>query len=535
MQQFEIYVWLLGIIVCVGLLARNLPTPTPLLLVIVGMLLSFLPYFPEIELNSDIVLDIFLPLLVYEASTYTSWPDIKNNKRPIALLSVGHVVFITLLVAITAHSVIPELSWPLAFILGAIISPPDDVAIFAVAEKVQLPQRIITLLSAESLLNDATALTIFRFALAAAITHYFSMTEAIFSFFAIVIGETLYGLALGHLLGQVRMRVEEPMLQMLLSIVTPFLAYLPAVRLGGSGVLATVVTGLVIGHVYLPRLTPGSRLLWHAVWRTITFVLSSILFLLVGLKFNSILKNISVISPSQLIYYASLITTIVIVGRFLWVYPAAYLPRFLFPSIRKKDPYPPWQDPFIISWAGMRGGVSLAAALAIPFLATDLSSFQMRSLLVFLVFCVIAATLLIQGLTLPWLLRVLGADRVGRNEQSHEYFNELTAKHEMAEAVLNWLTEYKATVNNNPALLEEIGLQILEFTDYDMRLKEIMKNNCDTNAKNLKQDAAMLVYAQILEIEKTTLANLWYSGKINLRIRNKLLQHLDYRTKRIGS
>jgi NhaP-type Na+/H+ or K+/H+ antiporter len=257
MDQFEIHIWLLGIVVCVGILGKKLSAPTPLLLVIAGMLLSFVPHFPQIKLHEDLVLNFYLPLLVYESTALISWPEVKLNKRPIALLSIGHVIFITVLVAVTAHALIPELSWPLAFVLGAVVSPPDDVAIFAIADKVTLPKRVLTVLMGEGLLNDACALILFRFSLAAVITHEFYPLQAFYQFIAIIVLETIYGYVLGHLIGQLRLRIHDPMLQIIISVLTPFLAYLPAVRLGGSGVLATVVTGLVIGVIItLNVLTP---------------------------------------------------------------------------------------------------------------------------------------------------------------------------------------------------------------------------------------------------------------------------------------
>lgn len=261
MDQIEIYVTLLCVIACVCWIFKKVPIPMPLILVMAGMLLSFLPVLPEVNLKPEIVLDVFLPLLVYVTTAESSWRDVKTNIRPILLLSNGHVLFITALIAVTVHAFIPELGWPMAFVLGAVISPPDDVAIVAIAEKINLPSRIVTILKGEGLLNDAVALILFRFSLVAVITHQFSAIEAISSFFIIVIGETAYGLFLGYVIGEIRLKIKDPMLQVLISIITPFLAYLPTERLGGCGVLATAVTGFVISYRYLERLPRRLELL----------------------------------------------------------------------------------------------------------------------------------------------------------------------------------------------------------------------------------------------------------------------------------
>lgn len=538
MGQFEIYIWLLGIIILVGLIANRTPAPPALLLVITGMLLSYIPHFPIVKLHEEIVLNFFLPLLVYQSSATISWRDIKNNLRPIALLSVGHVVFITLIVATVAHAMIPGLSWAAAFVLGAIVSPPDDVAIFSIAKKVQFPQRVLTVLSGESLLNDATALIIFRFSLVALMTHHFTPGIAIMQFCGILIFETLYGFLLGNALGYIRTYINDPVLQMLFSFLTPFLAYLPCVQLGGSGVLATVVTGLVISHLYLEKFTPESRLAWSSTWEMISFTLSSMLFLLVGLHLNQTLAKITAIPLPELVAYGISITLVVIIGRFIWVYPATYLPRLLFPLVRKKDPYPPWQYPFVISWAGMRGGVSLAAALAIPTYLVTIDSTDLRDIIVFLTFCVIIGTLLIQGLTLPWILKILGLDKSGNSEQGQERLQEYTAKFAIADEVSHWLAKYKKHIHPDDSILaEEVEVQIQEYQALKKRLNEVLKFYQAEPDREIQGShrATVQLFLEIIAVERAVLATLWQDGKINFKVKTKLLQQLDLREKRYTS
>ncbi len=535
MEQIEIYVVLFSIVVIIGQIFSKSPVPISLLLVITGMLLSLLPNFPHIELNPNLVLNVFLPILIYKISSFSSWKDVKKNFRPIALLSVGHVIFITFLVAIIMHTLIPQMGWPLAFVLGAVISPPDDVAIVSIAETIRMPERIVTILEGEGMLNDATALVLFRFALAAVVTHEFSAVHAVSTFFAIIIGETFYGLLLGYIIGEIRLKIRNPVLHIIASILTPFLAYLPAEQLGGSGILATVVTGFIVGNVYAVRFTSDFRLISRAVWPALAFAIQNLLFLLVGLDMRSILESISSISTGHLMLYSIVTISVVIIGRFVWVFPAAYLTRFLFPSIRKKDPYPPWQYPFVISWAGMRGGISLAAALAIPALPALIDGTSPKDLLVFLVFCVIMATLLLQGLSLPWLLKILGMHKHGQREKYDEHITELSTRLQMAQAVLRWLHTYKEQITDNLKLLAEVKLHIREYRMLRTQLRERIASHDGSLVHDEKAETLNEIFllSQIIEIEREELLQLWRQEKINLTVRNKLLEQLDHRSKHL--
>ncbi len=537
MDQIEIYVALLGIIVTVGIIFSKVAIPTSLLLVITGMLLSLAPGFPHVVLDPNLVLYIFLPLLIYQTSSFTSWREIKSNFRLISLLSVGHVIFITCLVAVTAHALIPDLSWPLAFVLGAVISPPDDVAVVNIAQKIHLPRRVVTVLNGEGMLNDATALILFRFALAAILTNYFSPAHAIANFFIIIIGETAYGLMLGFLLGELRLKLKDPTLQMTISLLTPFLAYLPPAILGGSGVLATVVTGLFIGNVYLDRFPPDVRLTALSVWSTIVFAVQGILFLLVGLDLLHIAQRIAVIPSATLALYSITIILVVIVGRFIWVYPSVYIPKFFARMFDKREKYSPWQFPFIISWAGMRGGVSLAAALAVPTLPLLADGTNPKDLLVFLVFCVIIATLVLQGLALPWVLNVFGIIKYGMREKRDEHRTELLARIEITKAVSRWLSEYKTICHSDLEYMDEVKFRIQEYQTQKKQLEEQVKNHNKKQRHDETAELKQLVHlsSQLLEVERTELARLWREKKIDLTLRNKLLQQLDHRSKYLGN
>lgn len=533
MEQLVTYVVLFSIIVLVGQLLKNSTIPISLVLVLVGMLLSSIPNIKHVSLDPNIVLHIFLPILIYQISSFSSWRDIKFNMRPIALLSIGHVVFMAFLVAYIIHALLPQLGWPLAFILGAVISPPDDVAIVSIAEKIRMPKRIVTILEGEGVLNDATALILFRFALIALVSHHFSAINAVSNFFIIVIGETLYGIAIGYGMGELRLKIKDTHLHIIASLLTPFIAYLPTVMLGGSGVLATVVAGFVIGHRYSVRFTPQFRLASRGLWPALSFSIENLLFLLVGLNLQYIIGNISSIPIKLLFLYSASVILTLIIGRFIWVYLAAYIPRWLFPRIRKKDPYPPWQYVFIIAWSGMRGSISLAAAFAVPFLPGMTNGANPRSLLIFLVFCVVVFTFVIQGLSLPWLLRVMGLTKDGDLEQYNEHLEEIRARVYTSKAVLRKLLHYKKTLRHNEELKVEVDFNLHKYYLIYKRQKELLKRHHEEDFEHDEQaelgEETFLV-SHIIEAEKHEILKLWQQEKINLSVRNKLIDRLDHRT-----
>lgn len=537
MELISVYIMLFSIIVVTGCLFSRTVIPISLLLVIAGMFLSLIPHFPRVHLNPELVLNVFLPMLVYQISAYAAWEDFKKNTRPILLLSVGHVIFIACCVAVVIHALIPQLGWPLSFVLGAIVSPPDTVAIVSIAEKIRMPRKVVAILEGEGLLNDATALILFRFSLIAAISHEFVVSHAIFNFFAVVIGETLYGFILGHILAALRQKIHNPILHIAASLLTPFLAYLPAAKLGGSGVLATVVTGFVIGQVYATKFTPEFRLISRAVWPAVAFIIEGFLFLLVGLDMHFIVGNISIIPWHLLLFYSLSVIFIIVIGRFFWVYVmVSFLPRFLFPSLQKKDPYPPWQFPFVTSWAGMRGGVSLAAALAIPHLPVTIEGVNLRDLIIFLVFCVIVSTLVLQGLSLPWLLKKIGIQKFSRHEEYSDHVNEISARISLVTAALDWLTVYEKN-NESHELACEIKVHIHEYELLKSQLQERLENHDgeenDDHDSNNEMIETIFLLSQIIEIEREELLRLWQQEKISSGIRDKLLMRLDHRSQNL--
>jgi CPA1 family monovalent cation:H+ antiporter len=537
MEQIESYLFMFCVIIAIGQLFRSSAIPIALILLIAGVLISFLPFVPQINLNPHLVLDIFLPLLVYESSAFSSWRDIKKNIRPIALLSIGHVIFITILVAVCAHALIPDLGWPLAFILGAAISPPDDVAIFSIAEHVRIPERVFVILEGEALFNDAMALIFFRFALIALITHEFSAIAAGTTFFAIIIGETLYGFLLGNLLGKLRQRLTNPIIHTIASVVTPFLAYIPMVRLGGSGIIATAIVGFIIGNQYAIRFTPEFRLISRGIWPALAFALQSLLFFWVGFNIKVFLEGITSLSLSTLSWYAFVIVALIITGRFVWEFVAvSFLPRLLFPFWHKHDSPPPWQDLFLISWAGMRGSISLAIVLSLPFLSNTQNGVNPRDLVIFLVCCVVIATLVLQGLTLPWIIKKIGIHQQGQREKYNEHVAELSTRIKMTRSALRWLLDYRTEIKDNQDMLDEIKVYIRQYKMLLKRLKNsLSKHDLQTLAHNEEEERTegTCILLQIIEIERKELLKLWRMEKINLFTRNKLMAKLDHQIQNI--
>ena len=412
--------------------APRLRVPYPILLVLGGLALGFAPGVPEIQIPPQVVLFGILPPLLYSAAFFTSLRDLRANKRPIGLLSTGLVLCTTAGVAWVAHSAVNGLPWSSAFVLGAVVSPTDPLAATSIAQRFGIPRRIVAIVEGEGLVNDGSALVLYKFAVLAVVSGSISMTGATLSFIWTVVGGVGIGLALGWVIRQVRLRLHNPPLEITIALLTGYFTFIPAYLLGASGVLAVVTAGVYVGW-YTPQLTTvETRLQGDAVWEILTFLLNGLLFVTVGLSLPAVLDGLGGHITTTLVWQALAVVAAVIVIRFLWVFPATYVPRALSTRIRAADPYPPWQYPALISWTGMRGAVSLAAALAIP-LHTDAGvDFPGRDLIIYLTFAVILATLVGQGLTMPMVIRALGLEDDGVAEREA-----VKARIHAADAALN--------------------------------------------------------------------------------------------------
>ncbi|HZS63791.1 MAG TPA: Na+/H+ antiporter [Xanthobacteraceae bacterium] len=434
---------LLAVLVVVAILSRRLNIASSILLVIAGIVLGLIPGLPAIELAPELVLLVMLPPLIYASGVAMSWREFCFNLRPITLLAFGLVVFTACAVAATVHGLL-GLPWPIGFLLGAIVAPPDAVAPLSVARRLGLPRRLLLVLEGEGVANDATALILYRFAVAAISTGMFSLSSAVATFAAIVVGEIAWGIGVGWASLNLRRWARDPRVEITLSLMTPYLAYWVPQSLGGSGVLAAVAAGLYVSWKGPLLISAPTRLQGIFFWDLIVYLVEGFIFLITGLQARTVLGRIATFSVSDILAAVTLTTAVIVAARFIWVYPAVYLPRWLNPALARRDPSPPLRQVFILAFVGVRGVVSLAAALAIPFLLANGTPFPYRDLILAVTFGVIVVTLVGQGLLLPWVIRRLGLSRDAEDEHRHETESELAARHGALDVDLQRLEKLKA-------------------------------------------------------------------------------------------
>ena len=501
-------------------LAQRLRTSAPLLLVAVGLGVSYLPGVPTYTLDPHLVLPLVLPPLLHTAALDSSFLGLRANLRPVALMSVGYVLFCTVLVGLVAHALIPGMPMAAAFVLGAVVAPPDAVAATAIARRVGLPRPIVTILQGESLVNDATAITAYRVALAAALGEGFSWGMAVGYFLLAAIGGTAVGLALMVPLQWVRVRLASPLLLNTFSLLEPFAAYAAAEAFGASGVIAVVVVGLHLGH---KAHTVGfaTRLQEEAVWRMVSFVLESAVFALIGLQLRLILANLGGYRAEQLLQWAAAVLAVVIVGRFVWTYLVAALP--LRPGRGPAAARPPWRSTFVVAWAGMRGVVSLAVAFSVPATVQSGAPFPDRELILFLTFGVVIGTLLLQGLTLPGLVRVL---RLPAPDPQFLVLTEAQAQSEASQAAMEHLDALLQDDRNRlpDALTARLrGVLARRRNAVWERLGAVHEEtgeSADATYRRLSKE--------VLETERQTFVRLRNQGRIDDELLRRLVRSLDF-------
>ncbi len=513
MDVVETVLGLLVAVAALALLAHKLQIPYPILLVIGGLFFALVPGLPRVRLDPALVFLFFLPPLLYPAALFTSWRDFRANLRPISLLAVGLVLFTTLAIGWLAHYLF-GIPLSAGFVLGAIISPPDAVAATAITERLRVPQRIVTVLEGESLVNDATALVTYRFAIAAVVTGAFSLSKAAEHFVIAGVGGILIGLAIGWLASKIQRGLDDPPVQVTISLLTPFAAYLPADRLGLSGVLAVVTAGLYIGWRSPEIINSRMRLQAYPVWEMIVFLLNGFVFILIGLQLPEVMRNLSGQPKLQLAWNAALISLAVIVIRIIWVFPATYLPRLLSKNLRARDPYPNWRHVAIVGWTGMRGVVSLAAAMALPLVVQDGLPFPARDLILFLTFAVILATLVLQGLSLPPLICWLKVVDDGIHDRE-----EREARLKANQAALARLDELKG-------IHDQAALAHLR-TEYQDRVRQLEVSETGGEARTLHTSAYHSLLEETLKTERRTIIQLRNEQVINDTVLRRIQHDLD--------
>jgi monovalent cation/hydrogen antiporter len=528
LPTIQVLVLLLIVIAAVAVIAKRLQIPSAILLVLAGVVLALIPGLPTVTLAPEFVLLVVLPPLIYSSSVAMSWREFRFNLRPITLLAVGCVVFTTVTVAAASHWLL-GLSWPVGFVLGAIVSPPDAMAPLSIARRMQLPRRILVILEGEGLANDATALILLRFAVAAVSVGMISFGHAATTFVAIVAGEVLWGIGVGWLMLRLRRWAREPRIEIMLSLLTPFVAYWPPQHLGGSGVLATVAAGLYISWNGLRLISAETRLQGIFFWDFFIYLIEGMVFLITGLQARTLIDSIRGHSLAELTASAAVVCAVVIVARFVWVFPATYVPRWLSTALARRDPAPPWQWAFVLGFTGVRGIVSLAAALAIPFVTTGGNPFPERDLILFLTFCVILVTLVGQGLLLPAVIRALGLANAGREEQRHDLAEELSARRQAVEAAIERLDALAIARGLAQEVVEPLRARHRE------RLNHVVHSSDGDDAHQNLGELHDEIEDLLIAAERQFVNELYRLGNIKDEARRRIERELDLRDAHLRS
>jgi Na+/H+ antiporter len=469
------------------MLSQKIKMSYPILMVLAGLAIGFLPGMPHVELDPEIVFLIFLPPILYAAAWNTSWKEFWQYRTSISLLAFGLVIITSVVVAFLSHAIIPDFPLAYGFLLGGIISPPDAVAATSVLQNLKIPKRIVTILEGESLINDSTSLIVFRFALAAILTGHFSLGDASLSFFMVAGMGILIGLAIAFIIFWVhKLLPTDASTDTAITLISPYIMYLVAEQFHFSGVMAVVSGGLFLTYRSHKIFKYDTRIQAYSVWNTIIFLLNGLVFILIGLQLPSIVEGIGTSALPTAIMYGVVISIVTILIRIIWVFPGAFLPRLFHKSIRDSQDSPPPSHVFLVAWSGMRGVVSLASALAIPLTLSNGTAFPHRNLLLFITFVVILITLVLQGLTLPWVIKKLNIQKENHDAEKE---TELAIRLQMADAVIDYL-------NLNYA--EEIA----QYEVYK-RVKEKYQRMSDISYKKLtegdvNEPAFLLIYRKML-------------------------------------
>jgi monovalent cation/hydrogen antiporter len=515
--RFQIFVILLAVLAGAALLARRINVAPAILLLLTGIALAFVPGVPSLELPPELVLLVVLPPLIYSASVAMSWREFKSNLRPIILLAVGCVIFTAFAVAAATHYLI-GLPWNIGFLLGAIVAPPDVVAPLAIARKLGLPRRILVVLEGEGLANDATALILYRIAVVAISTGMFSLPKAEGTFVAIVAGEVLYGAAVGWLSLRARHWAHDSQVEITLSLITPYVAYWVPQHFGGSGVIATVACGLYVSWNGPLLISSATRLQGIFFWDLVIYLIEGLLFLLTGFQMRSLFEQSKSFPLQEILFATALVAVIIIVARFAWVFPATYLPR-LSKRLRARDPAPPWRWVFVLAFTGVRGAVSLAAALALPYTLPNGESFPYRDLILFVSFGVIFITLVGLGLGLPPVVKWLGVAQAGRDEQVAEHESEIAARREALAAALRSLD----AITEDRELPDEV-VRLLRAR-HQTRINQLPES-LDPDRHDVSAAGTDLT-RELIAAERKFIHILLRDGKITDEIRRRIERDLD--------
>jgi Na+/H+ antiporter len=513
MALLQFTVFLLLCAVALGWLARKLDFPYPIALVIGGGALGFVPGLPQVPFEPNLILFLVLPPILYQAALFTSWRDFKANAGTIGLLAIGLVAVTTLAVGAALKLMIPDVPWAVAFVFGAIVSPPDAVAATAVLSRLNIPRRVVTVLEGESLVNDASALVLYKIAVAAVMTGTFSLFETGAAFAGVAVGGIIAGLAIGLLFVGIHRYLGDVLIEVLSALLAPYVAYIFAESVHVSGVLAVVTAGLVRGRHSPVLVSPETRIAARSISNMLVFLLNTLVFVLMGLQLSGVVARLQGSSSFELVAAGALLSAAAIAVRFAWIYPALYLPGAVSALVGHRMPAPPGSEYFIMSWCGMRGIVSLAAALGLPLMLADGTPFPYRDPIIFFTFIVIAVTLVMQGLSLPWLIRRL---KVGTDWSVHE--ERARARSAMSSAAMQAIDELAAREKVAPDLAGRVSAEFAEKVASDPDVP--MPEEDAEIAQNLRRAA--------LDAERQELIRLWRENEISDEVLHEFEEVLDY-------
>jgi monovalent cation/hydrogen antiporter len=525
MQHFEIIIFVFAILIALLAFANKMRITNPILLVVAGLVLGFIPSLPAVVLDPEVVFLLFLPPILYDAATRTSWHDFKLEIRPISRLAIALVFLTTMAVAITCYFFIPGFTWPLAFVLGAIVSPPDAVATGSITKGLGLNKRVVTILQGESLVNDASALIAYRFAISALGTGVFIFWKAGLGFLILAMGGVLAGMAVGYLVINIHKRIKDnSIISTSLTLLTPFISYLVAEHVYSSGVLAVVTTGLMISWRAPEIFTFHTRIRNSAVWDTVIFLLNAFIFTLIGLQLPLILQDIIAYPTADLIMYGLLVSGVTIVVRVMWIFGAAYIPIGKKRKTQEGTDEPEtWKNVLIMAWSGSRGVVSMATALAMPLVLSNGNVFPQRSLILFLAFVVIFVTLVIQGLSLPLFIKLLGI----KSKENHTD-EEAKLRLLMATSVINFIEK-----DLPDSLSKEMKMQIksryIEIVDFLSKESEIKTESEPIKKKNTPRSSPLyLAQSKINALQRDLLIGFHKDPSYNQATIRQLERELDH-------
>lgn len=514
---------LLFVVFMLMMLGERLRISYPIFLVLGGLAIGFIPGVPRVKMEPEMVFLLFLPPLLFEAAWYTSWHDFWKWKRPISLLAFGLVLFTSFIVAFVSHAMIPGFTLPMGFLLGAIISPPDAVAAVSVLKNMAFPKRSLYILEGESLVNDASSLIILRFALIAIMSGTFELHEAATDFLVVTVMGIVTGLVIAHIFYAIfRWLPTTPNITTALTFMAPYFMYLGAEEFHFSGVMAVVSGGLFLSFRSHEIMNFNARLQAVGVWKTVGFLLNGIVFILIGLELPEITDGLGDYSMKDAITYGIVISVVAILIRLIWMFPTTFLPRLLFKSIREGEKNPGWRAPLVMSFAGMRGVVSLASALSIPLALTDGSMFPKRNLILFITFVVILVTLVFQGLLLPFLTRWVGLKEI--DDLTPEVEQETRIRLHLMKVALERLKEtYAEEVATN-----ELVANMVQQLESNVSLSETKLESLEDDGKELHEVADYnKIKGDLITLQRQELYKMKKAHRFDAEVLRKQEAHLD--------